>query len=132
MSRLINLALAMSAAGIAVTGLQAAPAHAATTTSTQALLVGELGYEGGAYPGGFHPTAGTVYVEFHSAPLTLDQAVGPSGHFTIPLAAGKYTVIGCAPSSSSGAANGQCSMPKNLTLTSGEVDHIRLIWARVP
>ena len=60
MSRLINLALAVSAAGIAITGLQAAPAHAATATSTQALLVGELGYEGGAYPGGFHPTAGTV------------------------------------------------------------------------
>ena len=50
MSRLINLALAVSAAGIAMTGLQAAPAHAATTTSTEALLVGELGYEGGAYP----------------------------------------------------------------------------------
>ncbi len=133
MSRLINLALAVSAAGIAITGLQAAPAQAATATSTQALLVGELGYEGGAYPGGFHPTAGTVYVAYDSVtPITLEQAVGPSGHFRIPLAAGKYTVIGCGPSASSGAASGQCSKPKNLTLTSGEVDHIRLIWARVP
>jgi hypothetical protein len=133
MSRLINLALAVSAGSIAMIGLQAVPAHAAPTTSQQALLVGELGYEGGAYPGLFHPTAGTVFVEFDSVtPITLEQAVGPSGHFTVQLAAGKYTVIGCGPSSSSSAASGQCSKPKNLTLSSGEVDHIRLVWARVP
>ncbi len=132
MSRLTNLALAVSAGSIAIIGLQAVPAHGATATSSQALLVGKLGYEGGACCQKFHPTAGSVLVEFHSTPLTLDQAVGPSGDFTISLAAGKYTVIGCGPSSTSGVASGQCSKPKNITLTSGEVDHIRLVWARVP
>ena len=132
MSRLTNLALAVSASSIAMIALQAAPAHAATTTSSQALLVGELGFEGGAYPGGFHPTAGRVEVVFYSVPLTLEKPVGPSGHFKIPLAAGRYTVIGCGPSASSSTASSLCSKAKNLTLTPGEVDHIRLVWAYAP
>jgi hypothetical protein len=132
MSRLTNLALTLSASSIAMIGLQAAPAHAATTTGSQALLVGELGIEGGAYPGGFHPTAGSVEVEYYSVPLVRNQPVGPSGHFKIPLAAGKYTVIGCGPSASSSTAAGQCSKPMTLTLTRGEVDHIKLVWAYVP
>jgi hypothetical protein len=132
MSRLTNLALAVSASSIAMIGLQSVPAHAASTTSSQAVLVGELGYEGGASPGGFHATAGSVEVDFYSVPLTLEQPVGPSGRFKISLAAGKYTVIGCGPSASTSTAGGQCSKPKNLTLASGEVDHIRLVWAYAP
>ncbi|MGP0029973.1 MAG: hypothetical protein ACLPVF_05665 [Acidimicrobiales bacterium] len=132
MSRLINLALAVSASTIAVIGLQGAPAHAATTARTQAELGGELGFEGGAYPGGFHPTAGSVEVEFYLQPLVLDQPVGPSGHFRIRLAPGQYTVIGCGPAASTGTASALCGEPENLTLTSGEVDHIKLVWAYTP
>jgi hypothetical protein len=132
MSRLSNLALAVATSSIAAVGLQAIPAHAATTTVSRAELVGELGFEGGAYPGGFHPTAGSVEVEFTSVPLVLEHAVGPSGHFKISLTPGSYTVIGCGPSSSTGSASSQCSKPKNITLTSGEVDHIRLVWAYAP
>jgi len=132
MSRFVKVILAVSASSIAMMALQAAPAHAATTTRGQAVLVGKLGVEGGAYPGRFHPTAGSVEVEFYSVPLTLKQPVGPSGQFKIPLAAGKYTVIGCGPSASSGSTSGQCSKPRSLTLKPGEVDHIRLVWAQVP
>jgi len=111
----------------------AASAQAATVTSTshEAVLAGELGYEGGAYPGGFHPTSGTVEVEFYSQPLVLEQHVGSSGHFHITLAPGKYTVIGCGPSAST-TSPGECSNPKNFTLSSGEVKNIRLVWALVP
>jgi hypothetical protein len=132
MSRFVKVVLALSAACIAIVALQAAPAHAATTTGQQAVLVGKLGIEGGPYPGGFHPTSGSVEVKFHSVPLVLLQPVGSSGQFKIPLAPGKYTVIGCGPSASGGSASGQCGKPRNITLKPGEVDHIRLVWLDAP
>ncbi len=131
MSRFTNLALALSASSDALIGLQAAPAHASTASSHRSAIVGELGYEGGAPPGEFHPTAGTVEVEFNSVPLTLEKHVGKSGHFHIKLSPGSYTVIGCGPAAS-GAANGTCSQPQNITLVAGEVDYIQLVWAYVP
>lgn len=131
MSRLSKLALVLSAIGIAVIGLQTVPAGAGTTPVHRAALVGELGIEGGAAPGGFHPTAGTVEVEFKSTPLTLEKHVGKSGHFDISLSPGHYTVTGCGPAAS-GSNSNQCSRPKNIHLMPGEVDHIRLVWALVP
>ena len=132
MSRVTNLALALSAGSIALIGLQAAPAHAGTTPTHRSAIAGELGYEGGAVTtGGFHPTAGTVEVEFNSVPLVLEQHVGKSGKFHIKLSPGSYTVIGCGPAAST-TASGQCSQPQNIHLVTGEVDHIRLIWAYAP
>jgi hypothetical protein len=132
MSRVTNLALALSASSIALIGLQTAPAHAGTTLTQRSAIVGELGYEGGAATaGGFHPTAGTVEVEFNSVPLALEHHVGRSGRFHINLSPGSYTVIGCGPATST-TAGGQCSKPQNIDLVTGEVDHIRLIWAYAP
>jgi hypothetical protein len=131
MSRLTNLTLALSASTIALIGLQAAPAHAGTTPTPRSAIVGELGYEGGAAPGGFHPTAGTVEVEFNSHPLVLEKHVGKSGQFRIKLSPGSYTVIGCGPSGT-GTGTGQCSQPQNINLVAGEVDHVQLIWAYAP
>jgi hypothetical protein len=130
MSRLTKLALALSASSIAVIGLPATVAHAGTTPGHRSAIVGELGYEGGAPPGVFHPTAGTVEVQFNSVPLTIEKHVGKSGHFHIKLSPGSYTVIGCGPAAS--GANSQCSQPQNINLVAGEVDHIQLIWAYVP
>ncbi len=130
MSRLTNLALALSATSIAVIGVQAVPAHAATNSGHHSAIVGELGYEGGATPGRFHPTSGIVEVEFNSVPLVLEKHVGKSGHFSINLSPGSYTVIGCGPATST--SSGQCSQPQNINLAPGEVDHIQLIWAYVP
>lgn len=134
MSRLINLALAASAASIGVLAFGGAAVPAGAQSSAQAELVGKLGYEGGAIsPSGFHPTSGSVIVDFDSVtPLSLEKHVGPSGHFRILLPAGPYTIIGCGPSSSGSGSNGQCSRPMNVTLTSGEVDHIKLVWASAP
>ena len=128
MSRLIKLALAPFASGIAVIGLLAAPAWASTDAGHNSAIVGELGVEGGAYPGGFRPTAGTVEVEFNSVPLALIKHVGKSGKFDIKLSAGSYTVIGCGPKNS----GNQCSQPQNITLATGQVDHIELVWEYLP
>ncbi len=132
MSRLLNLALAVSATSFAAIGLQAAPAHAAEPAVPRALLVGELGIEGGAYPGLFHPTAGTVEVEFTNLPLVIEKHVGRSGQFKIPLGPGTYTVIGCGPSASAATPAPLCSTPKTITLAPGEVDFLELVWAYVP
>ncbi len=129
MSRIRNLALALSAGSIAMLGLQAAPAHAATTTQPSA-IVGELGYEGGAATG-FHPTAGSVEVEFTLVPLVIEHHVGSSGKFRFQLPPGSYTVIGCGPATST-SVGGRCSPPQTIKLVPGEVDRIRLIWALVP
>jgi hypothetical protein len=133
MSRLTNLALALAGGSIAMTGLLAVPAHAATTTVERSLLVGKLGFEGGPYPGGFHPTAGTVEVNFNSLPLSIVKSVGKSGKFKIRLSPGGYAVTGCGPSiSASATSSGLCGTPQNVNLKPGEVDHIKLVWAYTP
>jgi hypothetical protein len=133
MSRFVKLVLALFASTTTVIGLLAAPALASTTAAhTSAAhtsaIVGKLGVDGGAYPGRFRPTAGTVEVEFNSQPLVLMTAVGKSGKFDIKLSAGSYTVIGCGPQ---GSGN-QCSQPQDITLARGEVDHIQLVWEHLP
>ena len=129
MSRISKWALALSASSMAMIGLQALPAHASTPT-TPSLVVGELGYVGGAATG-FHPTAGTVEVEFNSVPLVIEHHVGASGKFGFKLSPGSYTLIGCGPATST-TGGGLCGRPQTVTLVAGEVDHIRLIWAMVP
>ena len=129
--RIRHLAMAIAAASISTAGFLAAPAHATTATGKRALLVGELGYEGGAYPPAFHPTAGTVELEFTNPPIVLIKQVGRSGHFQFRLAPGTYGVIGCGPTSSSGAVP-LCSRPQTITLAAGQVDFIQLVWAYVP
>ena len=128
MSRLAKCAVALLACSISVVGLTAVPAFAGTSAGPRSAIVGELGIEGGAYPGTFHPTAGTVEVEFNSVPLALLKHVGKSGKFNIKLSPGSYTVIGCGPKNS----GNQCSQPQNITLKTGEMDHIQLVWAYLP
>lgn len=130
MSRLTNLAFALTAGSIAAIGLAVGPAHAGASAGEQSALVGELGYEGGVAPGGFHPTAGTVEVTFASVPLTLLAHVGKSGHFDIKLSPGSYTVTGCGPAAT--GASAPCGRSQKVHLTRGEVDHIQLVWAYVP
>jgi hypothetical protein len=127
MSRLVKLALVPLASGIAVIGLLSAPALASTSAHNSA-IVGELGVEGGAYPGTFRPTAGTVEVEFNSVPLALVKHVGNSGKFDIKLSPGSYTVFGCGPQKS----GSQCSQAQDITLGTGKVDRIQLVWAYLP
>jgi len=131
MSRLTKLAVTLAASSVALVALQTAPTHAATVPKHQAALVGELGYEGGAYPGGFHPTSGTVQVDFTSHPLVIEKHVGSSGSFHFTLAPGSYTVIGCGPAES-GTSTNRCSKPKNVHLIAGQVHHLKLVWLEAP
>ena len=126
MSHWIKTALALFAGSITVIGLAAAPGYASTRARPSAAIVGELGLEAG--PGAFHPTAGTVEVEFNSQPLTLVKHVGDSGKFAIKLSPGSYTVLGCGPKKS----GNQCSQAQDISLATGEVDHIQLVWAVLP
>ena len=128
MYRLIKLPLALFASSITVIGLQATPVHDSTRSGPTSAIVGKLGVEGGAYPDGFRPTAGTVEVEFNSRPLVLMKNVGKSGKFDIKLSPGSYTVFGCGPQ----ASGNQCSQAQDITLATGEVDHIQLVWAHLP
>ena len=132
MARTWVFGMAASLGAISAVGAQAAPALASSDVGVHSAsaIVGVLGYEGGGPSTKFHPTSGTVYVQFGHPPLVLAKEVGNSGHFRIPLMPGSYTVIGCGPSSSGGSP--LCGQPQNITLKSGEVDHIRLIWADVP
>jgi hypothetical protein len=128
MNRLNKVALALCASSFTVIGLLAAPAHANTGAGPTSAIVGELGVDGGAYPGQFQPTAGTVEVEYNSIPLALVKHVGKSGKFDIKLSPGSYTVFGCGPKKSAS----QCSQPQDINLAAGEVDHIQLVWAHLP
>jgi len=133
MSTFVKLAPALFASTMTMIGLQAAPALASSgaghrSAGNNSAIVGKLGVEGGAYPGRFRPTAGTVEVEFNSQPLALLKAVGKSGKFDIKLSPGSYTVFGCGPK---GSGN-QCSQPQDIKLARGEVDDIRLVWAHSP
>jgi hypothetical protein len=133
MPRLAKLASTLLAGTMTVIGLQAAPAFASSraglkSSGPTSAIVGKLGVEGGAYPDGFRPTAGTVEVEFNSLPLVLIKAVGKSGKFDIKLSPGSYTVFGCGPQ---GSGN-QCSQSQDISLTKGEVDDIQLVWAHLP
>ena len=129
MLRYLNAIFLAAAVTVGTIGIQATEAGATTTATREALLVGELGIVGGPYPGGFHPTAGRVYISFREPPLVLVKQVGPSGKFQIALGPGTYQVIGCGPGSGQPS---QCSKAKTITLVAGEVDHIRLIWAYAP
>lgn len=132
MPRLLQTALSASLIVLASLGVQAAATQATgASVATRTLIVGELGYEGGPSPGGFHPTAGTVDVAFTINPLVLEKKVGKSGHFSIPLGPGTYEVTGCGPTSST-TTTPQCSKPIEVTLRAGEVDHLRLVWAYTP
>jgi hypothetical protein len=126
--------MAASLGAISAVGIQATPALAGSDAGAKSTpaIVGVLGYEGGAADN-FHPTSGTVEVEFTNVPLVLEKKVGSTGHFRIHVGPGTYNVVGCGPSSSSSGASPVCGQPENITLKAGEVDHIgHLIWAYVP
>ena len=124
-----SAAILVTAAALTLTG--AAPAIASppspAAASPRAVLDGDLGYLGGAFPGGFHPTAGTVRVV--GTTTATQTSVGPSGEFRLRLPAGTYTVTGCGPSAGPTA---MCSPPRTIRLWPGQVRHIRLVWALAP
>jgi hypothetical protein len=126
----VRVAMLASLASGSVMVMHPASAQTRMPTSSQAHLVGVLGYEGGPYPGGFHPSAGSVEVGYSNPPLILDKRVGQSGHFRIALGPGTYSVVGCGPRSGSGEQT--CGKAKTIRLTPGQTEHVRVIWMYAP
>ena len=91
MARKWVFGMAASLGAISAVGMQAAPALASSNVgpTSKSAIVGVLGYEGGGPTTKFHPTSGTVEVEFTNPPLVLLKKVGNSGHFRIPLGPGQ-------------------------------------------
>jgi hypothetical protein len=118
--------LATAAAAIALGAVSTTAAEgAARPLTTHGVISGRLGYEGGAYPGRFHPTAGLVKV---AGP----QKVGPikvpvSGHFSVPVVPGDYTLTGCG-----GTKNKQCGPPQQVTVKARGTSHVQVPWLLAP
>lgn len=126
-SKLVMSALAFgailgAASGVGVAGAQVAAVH---TASPDGVIAGELGYEGGAYPGKFHPTAGLVRVAGPKLSQTVE--VGPTGRFSVVEPPAKYTLVGCG-----GTDDSQCGPAVHVTVKAGRTVHVKVPWALVP
>lgn len=121
-----GVVLATAAATIAfgVVNTTAALAGASPLTP-HGVIAGQLGFEGGAYPGGFHPTAGLVK-------FVGPQKVGPvkvpeSGAFTVHVVPGDYTLTGC-----SGTKNRQCGPPQQVAVKARTTSRVQVVWLLAP
>jgi hypothetical protein len=101
-----------------------ATAVAAQSPSPHGVIAGQLGFEGGPYPGGFHPTAGVVK---YAGPQTGRVKVPGSGDFTVDVAPGAYTLIGCG-----GTRNEQCGPTQDITVKAHKTSHVQVVWLLAP
>jgi hypothetical protein len=104
-------------------GWAVTPASAVPTN--KGVIRGVLGMEGGAYPGTLRPTAGTVEVTRGAVDRTI--TVGKSGHFSVLLNPGKWTVTGCG-----GTDDSQCGPAQVVKVTQDHTVHIKLPWLLAP
>jgi hypothetical protein len=126
--RLVSVVvLTMVATTVALGAVNTTTAVAAgsPSTSPHGVISGRLGFEGGAYPGRFHPTAGLVKF---SGP----QKVGPvkvpkSGDFTVRVVPGDYTLTGCG-----GTKDKQCGPPQQVTVKARTTRHVHVPWLLAP
>jgi hypothetical protein len=120
-------AILVSVAALTLTATATAQAAPSAPNVHRAVLDGDLGVVGGPYPGGFHPTPGTV--EVVGKTIAMQAIVGRSGEFHLQLPPGIYTVSGCGPTAGSAP---MCSPSKTIRLHVGQFDHLELVWAQVP
>ncbi len=127
MRRLTVFAACASAA--LVVGLPVS-ASAATVAPAKGTVAGQIGYEGGAFPGGFHPTSGSVKIVAATASASKVLEVGNSGNFKVLLAPGKYTFIGCAQAHAVQCA--QKGLWQKVTVKSGSTQSVQLVTFLAP
>jgi hypothetical protein len=89
------------------------------------VIAGQLGFEGGAYPGGFHPTAGLV--KFVGPEKVRPIKVPESGDFTMRVVPGVYTLTGCG-----GTRNRQCGPPQQVTVKTRTTSRVQVAWLLAP
>jgi hypothetical protein len=98
---------------------------ARTPRSSHGVISGQLGIEGGPYPGGLHPTAGVVKVE---GPQKVGRVKVPeSGSFAVDVVPGVYTLTGCG-----GTKNRQCGPPQDVTVKAQKTTHVEVPWLLAP
>jgi hypothetical protein len=119
--RLIRVAAL--ATGLCVT--TAATGATATASTPRGVITGQLGYEGGAYPGLFHPTAGVV--KFVGSKSFGRVKVPKSGDFTVDVAPGQYTLTGCG-----GTKNRQCGPSEQVIVKTRTTTHVQVPWLLAP
>ena len=117
--------LATVPTAICLAAFTASPVAAASPLTSHGVISGQLGYEGGAYPGTFHPTAGLVK-------FAGPQKVGPvkvpkSGDFTVHVIPGHYTLTGC-----SGTNDKQCGPPQQVTVKARTTSRVQVPWLLAP
>jgi hypothetical protein len=119
--------LATAAATIALGAVDTTAGVAAATPlmTSHGAIVGQLGYEGGAYPGGFHPTAGLV--KFTGPQKVAPVKVPQSGDFSVHVVPGDYTLTGCG-----GTKNKQCGPPQQVTVKARATTHVQVPWLLAP
>jgi len=117
--------LALVAALTATFALGSSTAWAAAGPSgSHGVISGQLGYEGGAYPGLFHATAGIVKVK---GPDGNGRVKVPASGFSMRVAPGHYVLTGC-----SGTRNKQCGPPDPVTVKAGKTSHVEVVWLLAP
>jgi hypothetical protein len=100
-------------------------AGSAGASTRHGVIAGQLGYEGGAYPGRFHPTAGVVDV---TGPRNAGTVTVPgSGRFTLDVPPGSYTLTGCG-----GTKDKQCGPPQDVTVKAQKTSHVQVPWLLAP
>jgi len=108
-----------------VTSERGAAALTRTNTVTDGTITGQLGFEGGPAPGGFHPTAGLVKV---AGSKTIELVKVPeSGNFTVHVKPGGYALTGCG-----GTQDNQCGPRQDVTVKAGATTHVQVVWALAP
>lgn len=89
---------------------------------------GQVGYEGGAYPGGFHATSGSVKISNASAVRVVE--VPTAAGFSVTLDPGTYTFVGCA-----GAQATQCAASylwQTVVVKAGSTQTVQLVTFLAP
>ncbi len=122
--RVHRLILAVALA-TAISFSTATAVAAQTPVTPHGVIAGQLGYEGGAYPGGFQPTAGVV--KFVGPQRVGRVKVPDSGSFTVDVVPGIYTLTGCG-----GTKDRQCGSPQDVTVKAQKTSRVEVVWLRAP
>lgn len=124
--RLASVVVLATVAGVALGAVPTTVVAAANPSATShGVISGQLGFEGGAYPGRFHPTAGLV--KFAGPQKVEPVKVPESGDFTVHVAPGDYTLTGCG-----GTKNRQCGPPQQVTVKARATSHVQVPWLLAP
>ncbi len=125
MRRLLVIAVVAVFAGLI------APVGAYAHTSPKpayGTVTGQVGYEGGAFPGGFHATTGSVKISNASSVRVVE--VPTVAGFSVALSPGAYTFVGCA-----GAHATQCPVSflwQTIVVKAGSTQTVQLVTFLAP